>query len=387
MKRAVLADAAPLPAGVPRPGDVLDRKYRIERAIGRGGMSIVYRAFRLDTEGRVAIKVLSVGSALLPEQAARLEQEASTISRMRSDHVVRVLDRGTFRGIPYIVMELLDGDDLAALLARSGPMPVAFAMQCLLQVTDALAEAHALGVVHRDLKPANLFLTKEADGTPCIKVLDFGISRSFRDAPVTPLTDPGIVVGTPRYMAPEQMEMSNGADPRSDVWSLGAILFELATGSPPYQGDSLPQLLVHIVREKRPRLSAYGVSAASAVERIVSKCLALDPAARFQTVTELADALVAAGRASARREAKASVKLTALASGALLAAVSVCAFVAFETFFAPKPAGAEEHQVPSAMTPASSRDGDAAIDLPVFTHPPEDGVSHDPARIAASCNE
>ncbi len=298
------------PSPAPLPGDVVGDKYRLEAVIGRGGMSVVYRATHLQLDQQVALKVLSAEALLLPEYIVRLRREARAVSRMRSEHVVRVHDigeletKGDVPGVPYLVMEYLSGLDLAAVLACRGPMSVDLAVECILQACEALAEAHALGIVHRDLKPANLFLTESADGSPCVKVLDFGISRMSRGHGLTSLTDPGTVLGTPSYMAPEQMEAGDTVDARSDIWALGTILHELLLGKPPYTGDSLPQIFMKIMRSRPPRASRLRAGVPSEIDAIVAQCLAIEPTDRFQTVAELAWALSAVGTPHARDSAE-----------------------------------------------------------------------------------
>lgn len=297
----------PVGSSMPAPGDVIADKYRIEAVIGRGGMSVVYRATHLQLDQQVAIKVLSAEALLLPEYIVRLKREARAVSRIRSEHVVRVHDIGELPngGVPYLVMECLSGLDLAAVLARRGAFPVALAVECILQACEALAEAHALGIVHRDLKPANLFLTEAVDGSPCVKLLDFGISRMARRHGLSSLTDPGTVLGTPSYMAPEQMEAADGVDARSDIWALGTILYELLVGKPPYTGESLPQIFMKIMRSKTPKASAVRKDVPSGIDSIVARCLKIEAEDRFQSVAELAWALstmgVPNGRDSAAR--------------------------------------------------------------------------------------
>jgi serine/threonine-protein kinase len=252
-----IKDENRMPAALVAPGDVVADKYRIDAVVGRGGMSVVYRATHLHLDQLVAIKVLSANALLMPEHVARLKREARAASKIRTEHVVRIFDIGELAsGIPYLVMEHLVGADLAQVLAKRGPLPVSLAVECVMQACEALAEAHAIGIIHRDLKPANLFLTEGVDGSPCVKVLDFGISRMTRRQALTPLTDPGTVLGTPSYMAPEQMEAADTIDTRSDIWAMGAILYELLVGCPPFAGQSLPQLFVKIMRSKTPRPSA-----------------------------------------------------------------------------------------------------------------------------------
>jgi serine/threonine protein kinase len=300
-------EAAGLPSRspMPLPGDVIADKYRVEAVLGRGGMSVVYRATHLELDQQVAIKVLSAEALLLPEYVVRLKREARAVSRIRSEHVVRVHDIGELPngGVPYLVMECLSGLDLAAVLARRGPFPVELAVECILQSCEALAEAHALGIIHRDLKPANLFLSEAVDGSPCVKVLDFGISRMSRRHGLSALTDPGTVLGTPSYMAPEQMEAADTVDARSDIWALGTILYELLVGRPPYTGESLPQIFMKIMRSKTPKASAMRAVVPAGIDAIIARCLEIDAPERFQTVAELAWALSTVGAPDARDSA------------------------------------------------------------------------------------
>ena len=297
----------PMPAGstMPVAGDIIAGKYRVEAVLGRGGMSVVYRATHLELDQQVAIKVLSAEAVLLPEYVVRLKREARAVSRIRSEHVVRVHDIGELPtgGVPYLVMECLTGLDLAAVLARRGPFPIDLAVECVLQACEALAEAHALGIIHRDLKPANLFLTEAVDGSPCVKVLDFGISRMSRRHGLSALTDPGTVLGTPSYMAPEQMEAADTVDARADIWALGTILYELLVGKPPYTGESLPQIFMKIMRSRTPKASAVRVGVPSGIDGIIARCLEIDAPDRFQTVADLAWALSTVGTPHARDSA------------------------------------------------------------------------------------
>ncbi len=322
------------------PGDILDGRYRIDAVIGRGGMSTVYRATHLRLEQPVALKVLSTSALAVPEYVARLEHEARSLSRLRSKHVVRVYDAGDHRGVPYLAMECLSGRDLAALLRR-GPLPVDLAIDCIMQACDALAEAHARGIVHRDLKPANLFLADDPAGGMTLKILDFGIARSKEDPVRSRLTDPGSVLGTPNYMAPEQMEASDRIDDRTDIWALGAILYELLVGRPPYRGQSLPQIYMKIMRSPPRPVSTVRADVPEALDVTLCKCLAFEPYDRHRSVVDLArdlssvraDLRVARGprrrrpdgsrRATTKHVATASVAGFAVAAAVLLGMLSL----------------------------------------------------------------
>ncbi len=324
-ERSERHDGVGIDPRMPSLGATIAGKYRLDAIIGRGGMSVVYRAMHLELDQHVAIKILSASALVMPEYVARLKREARAASRIRNEHVVRVFDIGELDGgIPYLVMEHLEGSDLSALLARKGPLSVHLAIDCILQACEALAEAHAVGIIHRDIKPANLFLTESADGSPCLKVLDFGISRSLSRPALSPLTDPGIVLGTPSYMAPEQME-GGAIDARSDIWALGAILYELLVGRPPYSGDSLPRIFMKILKGKTPRPSAKRRDLPPEIDKIIARCLALDPNDRFASVADLAWALSEIGnsrtRDSAARISRVLVRKSGESSATLPSAV------------------------------------------------------------------
>ncbi|HSO33915.1 MAG TPA: serine/threonine-protein kinase, partial [Labilithrix sp.] len=269
------------------PGEVLAGKYRVERVLGRGGMGIVVAARHLELDERVAIKFLlgehSDGSA------ERFLREGRAAAKVKGEHVCRVFDFGRLdTGEPYIVMDHLEGLDLARKLDREGPQPAARVVGWVIEACDALADAHATGIVHRDLKPANIFLAERADGSTCAKILDFGISKLAR---AETMTGPATSMGSPVYMSPEQMESARDVDARSDVWSLGVLMYELIAGKPPFVGESMVQLTV-MVRERREEpleLVAPGVP--EGLARVVTRCLEKKPDDRFATVADLAGAL------------------------------------------------------------------------------------------------
>ena len=291
--------------GLPQPGDSLDCKYRIEGILGMGGMAVVLAARHVALDERVAIKLLLPQWAEDPALVERFMREGRAATKIRSEHVVRVHDVGRVFGRPYLVMELLEGEDLEDLVARQGPLPIPVAADLLLQAGEAIAEAHASGIVHRDLKPANLFLTTRADGLPCVKVLDFGISKVV-DAATTESrsTMPSAVMGSPHYMSPEQMQSAKNVDARTDLWSLGAILHELLAGAPPWQAETVTALCATILRDPPPPLSSRASDAPPALEAVVLRCLEKEKSRRYATIAELARALAAFGLPAAHASAE-----------------------------------------------------------------------------------
>jgi len=249
---------APLGADAvgPQPGDLLAGKYLIERRLGQGGMGTVFAATHVQLREAVALKCLRPHVAHNPAMVARFVREARAAVRIKSEHVARVLDVGSLpTGEPFMVMELLSGQDLHRVSAERGPLPAAEAALYVAHACDAVAEAHLYGIVHRDLKPANLFLTRRADGSPLVKVLDFGISKvaDEDDVNLTATTD---VLGSPLYMSPEQIRSPKDVDARSDVWALGAILYKLLTGRAAFAAQSSSASLAKIVADPPPSLRA-----------------------------------------------------------------------------------------------------------------------------------
>lgn len=285
-----------------RVGAVLAGKYRVERVLGTGGMGVVVEAHHLQLEEKVALKFLLPRHAQRPEAVARFDREARVGVRIKSEHVARVTDVGHLQtGAPYLVMEYLEGEDLASRLERLGPMPVEQAVEFVLQACEAIAEAHALGIVHRDLKPANLFCVSRADGMPSIKVLDFGVCKASRSARRdTGLTRNGAIVGSPAYMAPEQMESSDTVDGRADLWALGVTLYELVSGHLPFTGGSLLEVATKIESTSPPSLEMLCPDLPPGFAYVVERCLEKDRERRFQCAAELSIALRDYGPAHAK---------------------------------------------------------------------------------------
>jgi eukaryotic-like serine/threonine-protein kinase len=276
-----------------REGQILAGKYRVERQLGAGGMGVVLAAVHIELEQRVAIKVLKRDLAESDSIAERFRREARAACRIRSPHGARVLDVGTTEdGLPYMVMEYLDGHDLAAELERRGQLPYEEAAAYVIQAADAICDAHDENIIHRDIKPANLFLTERA-GLHAVKVLDFGISKSLQD---TNSANPGLthtqaLIGSPMYMSPEQLDSPRTVDARTDIWSLGIVLYELVTGRPPFSADGIAGLIKQIVADTPPRLANFGVDAPAEFEAIIERCLAKKRDDRFPSVRELMLAL------------------------------------------------------------------------------------------------
>jgi eukaryotic-like serine/threonine-protein kinase len=287
---------------------VIAGRYRIERVLGRGGMGVVVQATHLYLHQLVAIKFLLPDVLHDQRVVQRFLQEAQAAVRLRSEHVARVMDVGMLdNGLPYLVLEYLEGTDLAN-VPRS-QLTVGRIVDLMLQACEALAEAHALGIVHRDIKPGNLFVTRRADGAPLLKVLDFGISK----LPMKQerLTASQTVMGTSAYMSPEQMRSSRNVDQRSDIWSLGVVLHELIQGEPLFKCDELPSMVLKVVHDTLPQLT---VQVPTGLDAVVYRCLEKDPARRFQNIAELARAL--AGYAQSAMQAAISVQRTSGVIGA-----------------------------------------------------------------------
>jgi len=274
--------------GVYDPGTVIAGKYRIERPLGTGGMGVVVAATHLQLGTPVALKFLH--HDLLQNHAVveRFMREARASAQLRGENVCRVSDVGTNeRGRPFIVMELLAGQDLGTVLRNSGTLPVPTAAEVIMQACIALGEAHQLGVVHRDIKPGNLFWTQRPDGSALIKVLDFGVAKAPEEIKLS-LTQTSNVVGSPGYMSPEQLKSSKTADVRSDIWSLGVVLYELVSGRKPFLGESITELALRVAMDPPPPLTG---SVPPSFESVILRCLEKEPQRRFKDVADLAQAL------------------------------------------------------------------------------------------------
>jgi serine/threonine-protein kinase len=283
-------------------GALLDGKYRIRRVIGQGGMGVVVEAVHVELDDRVAIKFLTPKAMGDSDVVSRFVREARAVVRLRSQHIVRVRDVGNLPGgDPFIVMDFLEGVELRELYAGPRLAPGAI-VDLLLQACEGLAEAHAHGIVHRDIKPANLFVTKQFDGMPLVKVLDFGVSKASDNLH---LTGTSSWMGTPSYMSPEQMRSSRQADARSDIWSMGVVLYEGLEGRVPFPADNLAELCVQVTSE--PAL-AMTSDVDPALAAVVMTCLEKDPARRYGDIAAFAQAL--APHAHAKLDAQRFVERT-----------------------------------------------------------------------------
>jgi eukaryotic-like serine/threonine-protein kinase len=277
-----------------QPGEVLAGKYRVERILGLGGMGVVVAAHHLHLDEKVALKFLLPDALQIPEVVGRFSREAKAAAKIKSEHVARVIDVGQLdNGSPYMVMEYLEGRDLSDWLKTAGPMAVEQAVDFILQASEAIAEAHSVGIVHRDLKPANLFCIKRADGLLCVKLLDFGISKTTDvNGDSTTVMQTTSLVGSPQYMSPEQLQASTSVvDTRTDIWSLGILLFELVSQRFPFEGDSVTDLAIKIVMKEPIPLEAFRPSTPPGFSQVLRQCIEKDPNRRFQNIGELARAL------------------------------------------------------------------------------------------------
>ncbi len=302
---AAKASASPV-----KQGDILAGKYRVERVLGVGGMGVVVAATHIDLLERRAIKFMLAAQLGDAEAVERFLREARASSRLKSEHVAKVHDVGRLEnGAPYLVMEYLTGGDLRALLKRRGAIPPHEAALYVLQACEAIAEAHGAGIVHRDLKPENLFLTKRPDGTPSIKVLDFGISKQMGKGPDLAITSTQAIMGSPYYMSPEQLRASRDVDTRADIWSLGVILYQLVTNNLPFSGANLTALIASVIYGRFTPASQVKVGLAGAIDPVIGRCLERDVERRYPSIAELAEDLLPLAPAVARESVERIMRL------------------------------------------------------------------------------
>lgn len=277
-------------------GTTVSGKYRIDRVIGRGGMGAVYQATNTAIGKRVALKFLDAEAARDLDAVTRFQREAEAASAVESAHIVHIFDSGTAEDArPFLVMELLSGEDLRARLRREGTIPLEEVVHIAGQVLRALSRAHAAGIVHRDLKPDNIFLCQRDDDPMFVKIVDFGISKvSRKTVTADTLTRRGVVLGTAFYMSPEQAQAFRDIDGRTDLYSLGAIMYEALAGRPPHVGSAYEAVLIDICTKDAEDVRKHARDVPEAIAAMIAKALERDRAGRYQTATEMYDALAAA---------------------------------------------------------------------------------------------
>ncbi len=286
-------------------GDVVAGKYEVTGLLGSGGMGYVISARHTELGEMVALKFLRPEALGHAELVERFSREARAAAKIRSEHVANVFDVGTLEdGTPYIVMEHLAGKDLADHLHQEGPLPVQVAVEYVMQACEALAAAHAHGIIHRDIKPENLFLTQQAQGMHFVKVLDFGISKIALPRGKRDLVRTQMALGSPVYMSPEQIRRSDQVDARSDIWSIGCVLFELLTGVTAFDEPSLLELSAAILERDPVPLLTLRPDAPEELELVLLRCLSKNPDERYQNVAELTMALFPFGPRRARISAE-----------------------------------------------------------------------------------
>jgi hypothetical protein len=277
----------------PAPNVVIAERFRLSRLLGRGGMGSVWHAMHLGLDVPCAVKFIEGEGSELPEVQARFEREAKAAAHLRSPHVVQILDHGVWQGTPYIAMELLEGEDLGKRLLRLGRLPTHELLTIVTQVCRALTKAHSQGIVHRDLKPDNIFLVHD-DDREIAKVLDFGIAKATGSGVTGSSTRTGAMLGTPYYMSPEQAQGTKAVDARSDLWSLGVIVFEALTGQRPFESEALGDLLMKIIVAPVPLPSQVLPGVPPTIDAWWVRASQRDPARRFQSAKELCDGLTLA---------------------------------------------------------------------------------------------
>ena len=272
-------------------GQTIAGKYRIERLVGSGGMGAVYEALNLAINKRVALKFLFRDEAIDRDTAARFQREAEAASAVNSAHIVQIFDAGTSEdGRPYLVMELLEGEDLRHRLKRVGRLPLEEAVVIAKQLSRALGRAHAAGIIHRDLKPDNIFICPRDDDPLFVKILDFGISKIV-SAHTDTLTRRGTVLGTAHYMSPEQAQAFADIDGRADLFSLGAILYEALAGRPPHLAKTFEAVLIRVCTTAADDIREHAPDVPEAIARVIAKSIERDREQRYQTAHDFTMAL------------------------------------------------------------------------------------------------
>ena len=279
--------AEAVPSLIPSRGRRIGKRYLLERQLARGGMGAIWRATDLELDRSVAIKFMAHELAASASARRRFDVEARAAAQLRSPHVVQIHDHGLDRGVPFIVMEFLDGEDLGTRLNREGRLSVVDTATILVQLARGLRHAHEAGIVHRDLKPSNVFLA-QCDDEEIVKIVDFGIAKKIGVGLATDVTRTGVLVGSPHYMSPEQARSGKTIDHRSDLWSVAVIVFRSLTGSVPFPGDDVGDLIIRMWTEQPLTASQLNPQLSPAIDEFFERALARDREARFSSVDELA---------------------------------------------------------------------------------------------------
>ena len=355
---AQAAQAARQASDDPLVGTIIEERYRLERLLGSGGMSRVYLGTHLRAGGKLAIKLIDLRLSNKPDMIQRCLQEARTMMEIQSNYVVRAYDVGVLpSGQLYIVMEHLAGDDLEHLVQREGPVPWSRLAPMAVQICNGLSAAHKRGTIHRDIKPQNCFRVS-IDGNPDhIKLIDFGIARDANAE--QGLTQDGMILGTPEYMAPELVVAGNPPDARSDIYALGAMLYKLVTGNPPFRGrDALDTLYQHRnTPVVPPSQAAPTLNIPAACDEILMRALAKAPADRYATVDDMAEAL----RDSVGMPPRTGVTLPEIVGAQALRASTPTGRIATQSAAAVEPTspgrlGQSQEVATSELRPVTTRD-------------------------------
>jgi serine/threonine protein kinase len=308
-------------------GELIKDKYRVERVLGEGGMGVVVAAHHVGLDQKVAIKFLHAHMLADKGVVERFAREARAASKLKSDHVARVVDVDALAdGTPFIVMEYLEGTDLQRLASSDAAVPVDVAVACIVEACDAIGEAHRCGIVHRDIKPANLFLADLGGGKTRVKVLDFGISKMEAQEPQqrSRITRNQSAIGTAEYMSPEQMRSARDVDARTDIWALGVSLYELLTRSMPFSGENFFEIGAAVMSQQPTPPSRLRADVPAGLDGVILRCLEKDPAQRYASI----DALVAALAPFASRGEAASGRASALLTPAGVESMPIAQTVA-----------------------------------------------------------
>jgi eukaryotic-like serine/threonine-protein kinase len=366
-----------------RIGQLIGGTYRLTRHLGSGGSSHVYAAEHARLGSPVAVKLLRPEIGTAKKTAQRFRREASALARIRSQHVVTVLDCGELDDrTPYLVMELLQGEDLRGLLVRAGKLPLGRATQIVVEACHGLTSVHAAGLVHRDIKPENLFITRRAGGEDWCKVLDFGAVKMHSSLS----TAEGAIIGTARYMAPEQLASDAEVGPATDVYALGAILYESISGRPLHDGASMQQVMYRVMNDEPKSLASLCPDLPRQFVEVATRSISKVAKLRPQTTAELASSLLAALRDSqvsrdqatideeappvleTSRGAAAPARRRWLAPALVGCAVGAAVGWWTHGYAAKEPAFAPASRSPQPTTPLGARDTASARDSEVTRH-------------------